>query len=224
MSKVSHSVSSSHAMYSFHLKTSIVVACFGISISNFPPAAAWDDGSVFQIKRAKAPVNVLLVSKVTQLVIGIAICQVDKGVFVEKGFLQGVTGQHQLQKPMGGCDARPFFPSAAELLMVLLCWLAVATAAPLLAAWGRGPLSERSPQLVFFIIKVLVGLAGAAAASIIEFHRVALNNAALSMLQACFQRLLYQDNMWLINIGHKHHLSWIRQCLILFPVVNFVEW
>lgn len=125
---------------------------------------------------------------------------------------------------MGGGDAWPFFPSAAELLMVLLCWLAVATAAPLLAVWGRHPLSERLPQLVFFIIKVLVGLAGAAAASITEFHRVALNNAALSMLQACFQRLLYQDNMWLINIGHIHHLSWIQQCLILLPVVNFVEW
>lgn len=133
MSKVSHSVSSSCATYSFHLKTSIVVDCFGISISNFSPAAAWNDGSVFQIKGAKVPVNVLLVSKVTQLVVDIAIHQVQKGVFVEKGFLQGVTGQHQLLKPMGGCDALPFFPSAAELLLVLLSWLAFATAAPLFA-------------------------------------------------------------------------------------------
>ena len=109
MSKVSHSASSSCATSLFHLKTSIVVDCFGISISNFPPAAAWDDGSVFQIRRAKAPVNILLVSKVTQLVVDIAIRQVQKGVFVEKGFLRGVTGQHQLLKPMGGCDALPFF-------------------------------------------------------------------------------------------------------------------
>lgn len=174
MSKVSHSASSSCATSLFHLKTSIVVDCFGISISNFPPAAAWDDGSVFQIRRAKAPVNILLVSEVTQLVVDIAIRQVQKGVFVEKGFLRGVTGQHQLLKPMGGCDALPFFPSAAELVVVLLCWLAFATAAPLLAVWGRGPLSERLPQLVFFIIVVLVGLTGAAAASITEFHRVAL--------------------------------------------------
>lgn len=102
--------------------------------------------------------NVSLVSKVMQLVFDIAICQIQKGVFVEKGFLQGVTGQHQLLKPMGGCDALPFFPLAAELLMVLLCWLAFATAVTLLAVWGRGPLSERLPQLVFFIIMVLVGL------------------------------------------------------------------
>lgn len=189
MSKVSHSVSSSCAT-SLFLKTSIVVAWFAVSISNFPPAAAWDDGSVFQIKRAKAPENVLLVSKVTQLAVDIAILQVQKGLSVEKGFLQGVTGQHQLLKKMGGCDALPFFPSAAELLIVLLCWLAVATAAPLLAVWGRGPLSERLPQLVFFIIMVLVGLTGThrlrffinmvlvglgtAAASMTEYHRVAL--------------------------------------------------
>lgn len=182
---------SSCATSSFHLKTSIVVACFGISISNLPPAAAWDDGSVFQIKRAKAPVNVLPESKAAHLVLDIAIRQVQKGVFVEKGFLQGATGQHQLLKPVGGCDALPFFPSAAELLMVLLCWQAFPTAAPLWAAWGRGVFSKRLPQLVFFIIIVLVGLSGAhwlrffiitvfigltgaAAASITEFHRVAL--------------------------------------------------
>jgi len=174
MPNVNHGVSSSCATSSFHLKTSIVVVCFGISISNFPSAAAWDDGSVFQIKRAKAPVNVLLISKVTQLVVDIATRQVQKGVFVEKSFLQSVTGQHQLLKPLRGCDALPFFPSAAELLVVLLCWLALATAAPLLAAWGRGPLSKRLPQLMFFIIVVHVGLAGTVAVSITEFHRVAL--------------------------------------------------
>lgn len=91
---------------------------------------------------------------------------------------------------MGGCEALPFFPSAAELLMVLLCCLAFATEAPLLAVWGRDPLSKRLSQLTLFIIVVLVGLTGAhwlgffiimvlrltgaAAASITEFHRVAL--------------------------------------------------
>lgn len=63
MSKVSHSVSSNCATSSFHLKISIAVDSFGLSISHFPPAAAWDDGSVFQIKRATAPVNALLVRR-----------------------------------------------------------------------------------------------------------------------------------------------------------------
>lgn len=33
-----------------------------------------------------------------------------------------------------------------------------------------------------------------------------LETAAFSILQACFQRHLYQSNVWLIDIGHKHHL------------------
>lgn len=156
-----------------------------------------------------------------QLVVDIAIRQVQKGVFVEKGFLQGGTGQHQLLKPMGGRDALPFFPSAAELLMVLLCWLAFAAAAPLLAVWGRGPLSERLPQLVFFIIMVLigltgahqlaffiitvlVGLTGAAAASITEFHRVALQQFPTYIKEnsiCCFTQLQRAFTTVILTIG-----------------------
>lgn len=64
---------------------------------------------------------------------------------------------------------------------------------------------------------VLIGLLGEEAARITEFHRVILKNAAFSILQACFQRPLYQNNMWLINIGHKHHLFWLQHSLILLP-------
>lgn len=140
MPKVSHCMSSSCAASSFYLKTSIVAICFGISTSNHPSAATWDDSSVFQLKRAKTPVNILLVSSMTQLIAGIVTLQVQKGVFVEKGFIQGFSGQHQLLKPIGGCDARPICAAAAELLVELLRQIALATAAPLGALRRTGAL------------------------------------------------------------------------------------
>lgn len=173
-------MSSSCATSSFHLKTNIIVGCFGVSISNFPSAAAWDNSSALQIIAWKWSDT--------------AGCQYCHPSSPERGlwregvtFLQAVTGQHQL----GGCDALPLFLLTAEVLVVPVCWLAFARAAPCLAVWGRGPLSERLLQLVFFIVNimvwlagahwlrfsiimVLVGLAGRAAASITEFHKVAL--------------------------------------------------
>lgn len=160
--------------------------------------------------------NVLLVSNATQLAVGTVTRQVQKGVFIEKGFVQSVPGQHQLCKPVGGCDALPLFFSAAELLVVLLCHLASATAAPLGAVCGRAALCER-PELRLCSAMLLVGLVAAAGARIIGFHRVVLENAALSILQACSQRHLYQSNVWLINIGHKYHLFWHQHSLILLP-------
>lgn len=119
--------------------------------------------------------NVLLVSNATQLAVGTVTCQVQKGVFIEKGFIQSVSGQHQLCKPIGGCDTLPLFFPAAELLVVLLCHLALTTAAPLRAVCGRDALFEQ-PELRLCSAVVPVGLMGAAGARIVEFHGVALEN------------------------------------------------
>lgn len=98
------------------LEATVLPLCLGELLPDPPAAAAGQNGKVRHVLGAEAPDGIAPICTVSQPVVGGLFPQHQQGILVKQEELQGVSGQHQLTEELGGSDALPRLPPAAQLL------------------------------------------------------------------------------------------------------------
>lgn len=98
------------------LEATILPLGLGELLPDPPAAAAGQNGKVGHVLGAEAPGGIAPVSTVSQPAVGGLFPQHQQGILVKQEELQGVSGQHELMEELGGGDAPPRLPPAAQLL------------------------------------------------------------------------------------------------------------
>lgn len=97
-------------------EATVLPLSLGKLLPDRPAAAAGQNGKVGHVLGAEAPGGIAPVGTVPKPAVDGLVLQHQQGVLIKQEELQGFSGQHELTEELGGGDAPPRLPPAAQLL------------------------------------------------------------------------------------------------------------